>query len=137
MRHFIKEVEVIIMPLFEVGTHQSFIYNKPALKKNGENGDHSIFRNVKYIYATNDEEAKEKYKRWFYIERQPVFTGTGNWDITTEGVNLYMEDKYTTIKEESIKIRKREVNVSADKLCKNMCAENFRDWWFDGNKNKE
>lgn len=42
-----------------------------------------------------------------------------------------------TIKEESIKIRKREVNVSADKLCKNMYAENFRDWWFDGNKNKE
>lgn len=49
------------MPLFEVGTYQSFIYNKPAfLKKNRENGDYSIFRNVKYIYATNDEEAKEK-----------------------------------------------------------------------------
>ena len=120
------------MPLFEVGTYQSFIYNKPAfLKKNRENGDHIIFRNVKYIYATNDEEAKEKYKRWFYIERQPVFTEKGNWNIITEGVNLDMEDKYVMIKEESIKIRKGEINVGIDKLCKNMHPENFKDWFFN------
>ena len=91
-----------------------------------------FFRNVKYIYAINDEEAKEKYKKWFYIEHQPVFTGKGNWNTITEGVNLDMENKYVTMKEETIKIRKREINVGIDKLCKNMHPENFRNWFFDG-----
>ena len=41
------------MPLFEVGTYQSFIYNKPAfLKKNRENGDYIIFSKCE-IYLCN------------------------------------------------------------------------------------
>ena len=46
--------------IYEIGTVQYFTYTSFSFSKKAE--EHWVIRNVKYIYANNEDEAKEKYK---------------------------------------------------------------------------
>ena len=123
--------------LYEIGTAQYFTYTYLALfKKNRKVEEHWVIRNVKYIYANNEEEAKEKYKRWFFQEYKEIIHGWGNWYLTYDGVDLWtMCDSQIDITETKIvAIDNKYLNVKYETLKENMQVEDFKEWWFDNGR---
>ena len=123
--------------LYEIGTAQYFTYTTPAfLKKNEKVEEHWVIRNVKYIYANNEEEAKEKYKNWFFKEYKTIMQGWGNWYTQSKGVDLLtMRDSQIDITETKIiSIDNKYLDVNYETLKENMQAENFKEWWFDNGR---
>ena len=121
--------------IYEVGTAQYFTYTTLLFfKKKVE--EHWVIRNVKYIYANNEEEAKEKYKQWFFREYKGIIQGWGDWYLTSNGVDLYtMSDKNINItKTKIIAIDNKYLNVKYEELKENMQAEDFKEWWFDNGR---
>ena len=121
--------------IYEVGTAQYFTYTTLLFfKKKVE--EHWVIRNVKYIYANNEEEAKEKYKQWFFREYKGIIQGWGDWYLTSNGVDLYtMSDKNINItKTKIIAIDNKYLNVKYEALKENMQAEDFKEWWFDNGR---
>ena len=123
--------------IFEIGTAQYFTYTIPAFfKKNIKTENHWVIRNVKYIYANSEEEAKEKYKNWFFQEYKKIFQGWGNWYLTSDGVDLWsMDDNHVNIIETKIvAIDNKYLNVKYENLKENMQVEDFKEWWFDNGR---
>ena len=129
--------------IYRVGTKQDFTY-KPSKKFNAfiigdfKAGEYWIVRNVKYIYANDREEAKEKYKKWFFKEQQITY-GWGNWYIISDGVNSMMDERNIDITStEIVSIREDDgINENIETLKEHMQAENFKEWWFDDCNAKE
>lgn len=123
--------------IFEIGTAQYFTYTIPAFfKKNIKTENHWVIRNVKYIYANSEEEAKEKYKNWFFQEYEKIFQGWGNWYLTSDGVDLWsMDDNHVDITETKIvAIDNKYLNIKYETLKENMQVEDFKEWWFDNGR---
>lgn len=120
--------------IFEVGTVQYFTYTIPMLfKKKVEN--HWVFRNVKYIYADNEEEAKKKYKEWFYRGYTEIIKGWSNWHLWSDGVGVMMHENLIDITETKIiTFDSRYININFKELQENMQAEDFKEWWFDNGR---
>lgn len=98
--------------------------------------EHWVIRNVKYIYANNEEEAKEKYKRWFFKEYKEIVRDCGNWFFTSDGVSLFkMNDSNIDIIETKIiAIDNKYLNVNYEDLKENMQADDFKEWGFNGGR---
>lgn len=122
--------------LYEIGTAQYFTYTIPAFfKKNIKVEEHWVIRNVKYIYANNEEEAKEKYKNWFFREYKEITQGWGNWYLESDGVNVLMHEDWIDITETKIiSIDNKYLNVKYEELKENMQVEDFKEWWFDNGR---
>ena len=123
--------------IFEIGTAQYFTHTIPALfKKNIKVEEHWVIRNVKYIYANNEEEAKEKYNNWFFKEYKAITHGWGDWYLTSNGVDpFYMHESNIEITETKIvAIDNKQLNVNFDKLKEDMQVEDFKEWWFDNGR---
>lgn len=122
--------------IFKIGTIQYFTYTVPAFfKKNFKITKHWVIRNVKYIYANNEEEAKEKYKDWFFIEYTKITHGWGSWDSESDGVDIFMNECWIDIKStEIVAIDNKYLGINYEKLKNNMQAENFKEWWFDNGR---
>ena len=120
--------------IFEIGTAQYFTYTIPMLfKKKVE--EYWVIRNVKYIYANNEEEAKEKYKHWFFREFKEITQGWGNWYLESDGVDIMMHESWIDITETKIvALDNRYLNVNFKELKKNMQVEDFKEWWFDNGR---
>ena len=130
-----EDLRYILKQIYEVGTAQYFTYTTFLFfKKKVE--EHWVIRNVKYIYANNEEEAKEKYKQWFFREYKGIIQGWGDWYLTSNGVDLYtMSDKNISItKTKIIAIDNKYLNVKYEALKENMQAEDFKEWWFDNGR---
>lgn len=50
-------------------------------------------------------------------------------------IKKYYKD--VEITEVIVKVKNYKQSLTIEQLSNQMYAENFRDWWFDGNKNKE
>ena len=122
--------------IYEIGTVQYFTYTYPALfKRNRKAEKHWVIRNVKYIYANNEEEAKEKYKHWFFSEYKSIIQGWGNWYLKSDGVNVLMHEDWIDITETKIiSIDNKYLNVKYEELKENMQVEDFKEWWFDNGR---
>ena len=121
--------------VYKIGTKQEFTY-KPFLsfKKSAKLKEHWVVRNVKYIYANNEEEASNKYEEWFFRNYPSVIEGWGNWYLWSNDVNIAMNKNRIDITSTSIVAinAEKDINVNLETLKENMQAENFREWWFDG-----
>lgn len=120
--------------IYKIGTKQDFTYATiKFFKKVIKTEEHWIVRNVKYIYADNKEEAKEKYEKWFFYEPKEIISGWGNWYWKSEGASVMMNENRINITSTKIVVvnAEEDVNVSFDILRENMQAENFKEWWFD------
>lgn len=123
--------------IYEIGTAQYFTHTIPTFfKKNRKAEEHWVIRNVKYIYANSEEEAKEKYGRWFFIEYATIIGGWGNWYTTSDGVNIFsMSDRNIEITETKIVVLDNKyLNVKYETLKENMQVEDFKEWWFDNER---
>lgn len=120
--------------IYEIGTAQYFTYTIPMLfKKKVE--EHWVIRNVKYIYANNEEEAKEKYKNWFFSEYEKITHGWSNWYLESDGVDIMMRERWIDITETKIiAIDTKYLNVDFETLKEDMHAEDFKEWWFDNGR---
>ena len=121
--------------IFEIGTVQYFTYTTLSFFKKKVK-EHWVIRNVKYIYANNEEEAKEKYMNWFFQEYKEIIHGWGNWYSTSEGVDLWtMRDGNIDItKTKIIALDSKSLNVKYEILKENMQVEDFKEWWFDNGR---
>ena len=125
--------------IYKIGTVQYFTYTIPPVfrfsKKPPEITKHWVIRNAKYIYANNEEEAKEKYKNWFFKEYTEITHGWGNWYSESNGTYITMEEDWIDITStEIIIIDDKNINVNYEKLKENMQADNFKEWWFDNGR---
>lgn len=78
--------------IYKIGTKQEFIYT--TLKFFGKKIKTEkcwIIRNVKYIYANNQEDAKEIYMKWFFKEYKSI-KGRDNWYLESDNVNIWMDE---------------------------------------------
>lgn len=120
--------------IYKIGTKQDFTYATIKLfKKVIKTEEHWIVRNVKYIYADNKEEAKEKYEKWFFYEPKKIISGWGDWYWQSEDASVVMNENrinITSTKIVTIDVEE-DINASFDILRENMQAENFKEWWFD------
>ena len=121
--------------IFKIGTVQYFTYTIPKFMRKNIKKECWVVRNVRYIYANNEEEAKEKYKNWFFKEYEQITYGWGNWYLTSDDVDIF------SMRESSINITFTEIvsvndniNVNYNELKKDMQAEDFKEWWFDNKK---
>ena len=123
--------------IYTVGTRQNFTYvTIRFFKKNIKTEEHWVIRNVKYIYANNEEEAVEKYERWFFKKYKEVTRGWSDWFWESDGVSIYMNESHINIKSTEIVIigKDEDIDVNLETLREHMQAENFKEWWFDGQK---
>lgn len=122
--------------IYEVGTIQYFTYTIPAFfKRNRRVEDHWVIRNVKCIYADNEEEARKKYKKWFYKEYNKVTYGWRDWYLESPDTDIDMEEKWIDITSTEIIILDNQYfSRNFDVLKENMQAEDFKEWWFDNGK---
>lgn len=122
--------------IFEIGTAQYFTYTIPAfLKKNIIVEEHWVIRNVKYVYANSEQEAKDKYKHWFFKEYKEITSGWRNWYSESNGVDVLMQESWIDITSTKIiAIDNKYLNVNLEDLKKNMQAEDFKEWWFDNKR---
>lgn len=128
--------------IYRIGTKQDFTYKNSKLHKlifEFKDGDYYVVRNVKYIYANNREEAKEKYEKWFFRKDEYITVGWGDWYMWSDGADCMMSEKCINITSTKIvSINEDEdVNVNIETLKKSMQAENFKEWWFDDRSIKE
>lgn len=120
--------------IYKIGTKQDFTYTIPAfLKKNIKVEEHWVIRNVKYIYASSEEEAKEKYTDYYFVEYENITNGWGDWYLASEGANLLMHEELIDItKTTIIIIQNGALDVNYMTLKNEMPAEDFKEWWFHG-----
>ena len=117
--------------IYTIGTKQEFTYVPLRLfKKNIVTEEHWLIRNVKYIYAENELEAKEKYKNWFFKKHEAITHGWGNWYSYSAGVDIMMEESYIDIVSTTLVLIDKDININYETLRTDMQAENFREWWF-------
>jgi len=118
--------------IFKVGTTQHFTYTIPILLKGNKIEKHWVIRNVKYIYS-NNEEAKENYKNWFFEEYKEITKNWQNWYLcSNDDVDPYdMNEKLINIMFTEITIIDDKVKMNCKELIEKMQAENFKEWWFD------
>lgn len=118
--------------IYTIGTKQNFTYSIfNFFGKNIKTEEHWVVRNVKYIYANNEKEAKEKYEKWFFREYEAITIGWGNWYCDSGDVSLMMNEKCINITSTKIVYFDEDINANIETLKEHMQAENFKEWWFD------
>ena len=118
--------------IYKIGTEQDFTYTIPAFfKKNVKVENHWVVRNVKYIYAENQDEAVEKYKNWFFKQHKGITYGWSDWYSRSKGANVMMDEKLIDIISTQIVVSDDNIDINYTELKENMQAEDFREWWFD------
>lgn len=128
---------MVTKDVYKIGTKQYFTYKNIIFKKFRKFlklEEYWVVRNVKYIYASSIEEAKEKYEKWFFKEYKKIIKGWGDWYCESDGVDIFMdEDKINITSTIIVSIdNDKDIDVNLETLKANMQAENFREWWFDG-----
>lgn len=127
--------------IYKIGTKQDFTYTILSLfKKKVKTEEHWVVRNVKYIYASDIEEARDKYERWFFKEYEAITRGWGNWYCQTDGVSaVMMDEKHIDITSTKIVYidENKDIDVNLETLKEHMQAENFKEWWFDNHDIEE
>lgn len=121
--------------IYTIGTRQNFTYTiLNFFKKNIKTKEHWIIRNVKYIYANNKEEAVEKYERWFFREYEEITKGWGNWYMESDDISVMMNENRINITSTEIVLidEDKDIDINLEILKEHMQAENFKEWWFDG-----
>lgn len=119
--------------IYKIGTRQDFTYATiKFFKLNIKTEDHWIVRNVKYIFASNPEEAREKYEKWFYWDYKKITMGWGDWDARSNGVSVMMNENRINITSNTIVLidECEDIDVNIETLKENMQAENFKEWWL-------
>lgn len=121
--------------VFKVGTIQYFTYTIPAFfRKNVKVSNYWVIRNVKYIYSETEEEAKEKYKDWFFKEYNKIISG-GGWYLESDGVPIDMYEEWADIiSTEIIVLDDKYDNSNYETYKSNMQANDFKEWWFDNGR---
>ena len=122
--------------LYEVGTVQYFTYksiNRRFFKKINKTENHWVLRNVRYVYANNEDEAKDKDNKNFYKERKEVIRGWSDWKVCSNGATPLMKEDMINIIDTKV-VASNKFNVSVNCLKDNMTASDYRDWWFDYGK---
>lgn len=124
--------------IFKIGTKQFFTYTTYTVsaffKKNVKVQKYWVVRNVKYIYANNEQEAKEKYKKYFFKEYKRITYVYSDWYSASEGVDFMMNENRINIISTKIVSIDNECFENYDELKENMLAEDFKDWWFCNSK---
>lgn len=119
--------------IYKIGTKQNFTYTTcKFFKKKIKTEECWIIRNVKYIYADNQEDAREKYIKWFFKEYESV-SGWRDWYLESNNVDILSMDLNRTSITSTVPILiddEKDIDVDYKKLKENMQAENFREWWF-------
>lgn len=120
--------------IYTIGTKQNFTYSIfNFFGKNIRTEEHWVVRNVKYIYANNKEEAKEKYEKWFFVEHRAVLGGWGDWYRDSGNISLMMNEECVNVTSTKIVLidEDKDINVNLETLKERMQAEDFKEWWFD------
>ena len=80
----------------------------------------------KFIYAKSEEEAIEKYKKYFFkgYTKFPITKG-----ITSDNIDIWTDPRNITIIDEYAVIINDQNNATIEELKNNMIAIDFRDWW--------
>ena len=92
---------------------------------------------MKYIYANNEEEAKEKYKNWFFKEYKKITHGWRDWYSESDDfdVDIFMNESQTDIISTEIMILdNKNDNLNYEIYKENMQAGDFKEWWFDNGR---
>lgn len=121
--------------IYKIGTKQDFTYAIiKFFKKVIKTEEHWVVRNVKYIYANDKEEAREKYERWFFREHKAITKGWGDWYLESDGASVMMNESCINITSTKIVLidEDKDININLETLKEHMQAENFKEWWFDG-----
>lgn len=117
--------------IYKIGTKQNFTYTTfKFFKKIKE--ECWIIRNVKYIYSDNQEDAKEKYMKWFFKEYESI-KGWRDWYLESDNVDILDMDINRTNITSTIPVLiddDKDIDVNYEKLKENMQVENFKEWWF-------
>lgn len=111
--------------LYTVYVEYKIEYHKKAFLKEDKVTETDTLRGEeKVIFASDYVEASKLYNKWFrddeYYKMQ---------------IKKYYKD--VEITEVIVKVKNYKQSLTIEQLSNQMYAENFRDWWFDGNKNKE
>ena len=118
--------------IYKIGTKQEFTYTTlKFFKKKIKTEECWIIRNVKYIYADNQEDAKEKYMKWFFKEYKSI-KGWGSWYLESDNVDIWMDENRANITSTVLVLIDNDKNIDAsyEDLKENMQVENFKEWWF-------
>lgn len=119
--------------IYKIGTKQEFIYT--TLKffgKKIKTEECWIIRNVKYIYADNKEDAKEKYMKWFFKEYESI-RGWRDWYLESDNVDILNMDVNRVNITSTVPVLiddDKDIDINYKDLKENMQAENFKEWWF-------
>lgn len=119
--------------IYKIGTKQEFIYT--TLKffgKKIKTEECWIIRNVKYIYADNKEDAKEKYMKWFFKEYESI-RGWRDWYLESDNVDILSMDVNRANITSTVTVLiddDKDIDINYKDLKENMQAENFKEWWF-------
>lgn len=117
--------------IYQIGTKQEFTYTSAFLFFKGKTEEYWVIRNVKYIYAEDELEAKSLYKNWFFYEYKTIVRGWGNWHLCSDGVSVQMNEGCIDITStEIVSLIDENIVVNLEELKKDMHAENFKEWWF-------
>lgn len=122
--------------IYKIGTLQYFTYTIPSFfKKNRKVQEYWVVRNVWFIYANSEDEAKEKYKDTVFYTPKEITLWWGDWYGTSDGVNIHMKENWIDITSTDVLVINYDNrDVKYDKLKEHMLAEDFRDWWFDNGR---
>lgn len=104
------------------------VFNVMIQRKISANEEGCIICNTKYILASSDEEAINKYNDLFLKEYKCI-PSIDEWDEVSSNIK---EQLYKDIKIKSIKtliINSDCKYVSIQKLINNMSAYDFKEWW--------
>ena len=81
--------------------------------------------NVKYIYANNEQEAKEKYKKYFFKEYKRITYGHSNWYSVSEGVDFMINENRIDIISTEIVFINNECYENYEYLKENMSSNDL------------
>lgn len=101
--------------------------------------DYWIIGHVRYVYANNLDEAKEKYKMLLFKDFDRVVLEWMDWyELSDEQIFFLLNKRRLHIGRVEIVLledeSKTSINVGLDELKKYMSIEDFKSWWFDSEK---
>lgn len=117
--------------LYTVYTEYKIEYHEKAFKKKNRTLEtDTIRRNEQVVFASDYAEASKLYNKWFRDDEYYKIHIKEYW-------RSYGYSKDVEIVETVVTVKDYKKDLTIKQLSCQMYAENFRDWWFDGNKNKE
>lgn len=113
--------------IFAIGEIQHFKYKSLFYRITKRTTSHWICRNVKYIWASSEEEATKKYKELYFVGYKGV-EDCDKWEAWSDKVSTKMRNSRVVNTSSEIALVDAGV-ITYHELVSNMSADDFKEWW--------